>query len=731
MCPFYRSESRVHDLFLNRDISRGTAIGVRLSVKHCISSRNDFFEDTGIVMLSNGGERFIQARTITLNQSRNTHQGQIGGSDSPQWYRFRLQQRSSVALQLKGAKSIAELDLAVDRNGNGILSRNEVIARTSRSRSAPDKIALPDLNRGTYFVRVSPTVDSGGQSASTGSKQYQLVVSQSALRGAAHPSKPWSAMGNIADNSMSASSDLAWQNYRLPNNTLPIRKAAGGLLASLFRRRNNSNNNISSVRLSSRRWNADFLNRNSNNVSDYRSFNFANADASKALGLRGKRGNVVARLNIDYGDQSPANGIQADNFAMQAGIRVPLTAGKFYRLTSNSNDGTRFFFRDRSSGKTLVELDGDWRDRDTTSPAWTQTISVTQSGRYDFFVQYYERTGKSALDVKLERVDPIGRIANTSGLNLRETPSTQNNTPIAGLDPGTTFRILRQVRSNDPTYSDWFEVVTNDGKRGYIAAGRGMVDMSDGSGIVTLSKQGGSVISNPNQGGVINNPPNNPNNPNNGNNNGNNGGNNGGTGGYPYPYPGGGTGNSGSGGKYTFNTNIPRDSGAYKPHLQELMNPTYYNGSYKPIIEQVSSQYNWLQPSVVAAIGSRESAWGLLLSPKGPNGTGDQGHGRGLMQIDDRFHQQFIRSGKWSDPRENITYAINQVLAPNYNQLAQTTNLQGVELLRATLASYNAGLGNVTDAIKQGLDPDYYTTGRDYGRDVLNRAGWFQLNGWS
>jgi hypothetical protein len=35
------------------------------------------------------------------------------------------------------------------------------------------------------------------------------------------------------------------------------------------------------------------------------------------------------------------------------------------------------------------------------------------------------------------------------------------------------------------------------------------------------------------------------------------------------------------------------------------------------------------------------------------------------------------------------------------------------------MAAYNAG-----------LDVDYYTTGRDYGKDVLNIAGWFQLQGW-
>jgi len=181
---------------------------------------------------------------------------------------------------------------------------------------------------------------------------------------------------------------------------------------------------------------------------------------------------------------------------------------------------------------------------------------------------------------------------------------------------------------------------------------------------------------------------------------------------------------------FSFSTTYPSGYSYFKQDLAEINNPTYYSSSYKPMIEELALRYDWLQPSVIAAIGSRESAWGLLLSPRGPSGTGDGGYGRGIMQIDAEFHPEFISTGKWTNPKENLTYAIEKVLVPYYNSLDRNTNLQGQELLRATLAAYNAGPGNVLAAYDRGLDVDYYTTGRDYGRDVLDRAGWFQLQGW-
>jgi hypothetical protein len=154
-----------------------------------------------------------------------------------------------------------------------------------------------------------------------------------------------------------------------------------------------------------------------------------------------------------------------------------------------------------------------------------------------------------------------------------------------------------------------------------------------------------------------------------------------------------------------------------------------------------------LPPAVIVALGSRESRWGLALSPKGPTGTNDftprpftgphrdgplppdgLGFGRGLMQIDYDAHA-FARSGPWHEPDANVRYAC-EVLLEFRPVLRRRTVLHGDALLRATLAAYNCGLDNVLRAARNGLDLDFYTAGRDYSREILNRAGFFQAHGW-
>ena len=143
---------------------------------------------------------------------------------------------------------------------------------------------------------------------------------------------------------------------------------------------------------------------------------------------------------------------------------------------------------------------------------------------------------------------------------------------------------------------------------------------------------------------------------------------------------------------------------------------------------------------VLAGIASRESAWGLMLRPPGPGGTGDftprkgrvppdgGGFGRGIMQIDYDAHS-FARGAAWPNPAANIAYGA-LVLAQNVAYLRKALGLVGHELLHAALAGYNCGAENVVRALRKGLDADYYTSGRDYGRDVLDRAGWFLAAGW-
>ena len=154
-----------------------------------------------------------------------------------------------------------------------------------------------------------------------------------------------------------------------------------------------------------------------------------------------------------------------------------------------------------------------------------------------------------------------------------------------------------------------------------------------------------------------------------------------------------------------------------------------------------------LPPALIVALGSRESRWGLALSLRGPTGTADftprpflgphrvgplppdgLGFARGLMQIDFDA-DEFARSGPWHEPDANVRRACS-VLAEFRPTLRRQTVLHGTALTRATLAAYNCGLDNVLRAVRHGQDLDFYTAGRDYSRDVLNRAGFFGAHGW-
>jgi membrane-bound lytic murein transglycosylase MltF len=127
---------------------------------------------------------------------------------------------------------------------------------------------------------------------------------------------------------------------------------------------------------------------------------------------------------------------------------------------------------------------------------------------------------------------------------------------------------------------------------------------------------------------------------------------------------------------------------------------------------------NWFA-ILLMAIASRESHFGLLLDTKG---TGDNGHGRGIMQIDDRSHKQWISTHNWKDAATNIEYAAD-VWMENFNYFCDHYDLVGdnVKLIWAATAAYNCGAGNVKKALQAGSDVDTRTTGHDYSSDVRAR----------
>jgi Putative peptidoglycan binding domain/Transglycosylase SLT domain len=148
---------------------------------------------------------------------------------------------------------------------------------------------------------------------------------------------------------------------------------------------------------------------------------------------------------------------------------------------------------------------------------------------------------------------------------------------------------------------------------------------------------------------------------------------------------------------------------------------------YKDIVLYLGKELQ-LAPAILAGIGSRESRWGLALTPPGPGGKGDKGNGFGLMQVDQRYHLAHTSSEDWSNPAKHLAYSA-KYLKTCIDYFTTKTGIAGNVALQAGVAAYNCGPTNAINAFKQGQDIDYFTAGRNYSKDVFSRAGWYQLNG--
>lgn len=133
--------------------------------------------------------------------------------------------------------------------------------------------------------------------------------------------------------------------------------------------------------------------------------------------------------------------------------------------------------------------------------------------------------------------------------------------------------------------------------------------------------------------------------------------------------------------------------------------------SFEVIAEVVAEPHPEVSPELILAIGDRESHLGALLDEEG---LGDNGNGCGWMQIDKRYHAEFVASVDCaSDHLAIAKYAINEVYLPYLQQLDGNQE--------AALAAYNAGVSSVKEAMASGQPVDSVTTGGDYSWDVGNR----------
>jgi hypothetical protein len=134
-------------------------------------------------------------------------------------------------------------------------------------------------------------------------------------------------------------------------------------------------------------------------------------------------------------------------------------------------------------------------------------------------------------------------------------------------------------------------------------------------------------------------------------------------------------------------------------------------------------------PALVLGMGSRETNL--------ENIVGDGGHGRGWLQIDDRFFAAWLdrhagcANGTWR-PRfasalpggrvPTLTHSTLQaieILRSNV-AFAASRNVAAGERMRFAVAAYNSGAGNAIHGLGAG-DVDAHTAHGDYSSDVFER----------
>lgn len=157
-----------------------------------------------------------------------------------------------------------------------------------------------------------------------------------------------------------------------------------------------------------------------------------------------------------------------------------------------------------------------------------------------------------------------------------------------------------------------------------------------------------------------------------------------------------------------------------------------------PFFRDAAKAYGF-EPELLLAIGYRETH----LDPKYLKVAGDNGHGYGLMQIDNRSYLDWVNSGAWKDAescidkgaevldskRTEIKDGIGEKLtvksSAGVSYEFEGKQIVGADLLRVTVAAYNCGLWAYYHFSK-GHDVDRGTTGQDYSKDVLAKAARFK-----
>ena len=132
-----------------------------------------------------------------------------------------------------------------------------------------------------------------------------------------------------------------------------------------------------------------------------------------------------ARISFDWGEESPATGLNQDGFSVRWSRILQLPAGD-YRFTVTVDDGVRLFVGDR----TLID---GWQDQ--PSATHSQVIYLDGSP-VTVRMEYYEATGEAEAHLSWHSLDITPTLAPTSAVTAAPT-STAVITPTATPTPST------------------------------------------------------------------------------------------------------------------------------------------------------------------------------------------------------------------------------------------------------------------------------------------------------
>ncbi|MCB9419020.1 MAG: SH3 domain-containing protein [Ardenticatenaceae bacterium] len=172
-----------------------------------------------------------------------------------------------------------------------------------------------------------------------------------------------------------------------------------------------------------------------------------------------------AHIDFDWGNGSPASGINTDNFSVRWTRTIYLTAGR-YRFTANTDDGVRVWVNNQ-------QIINAWYDHQ--SGEITGEIDVP-TGNAVIKMEYYENSGGARARLTRSQISsvpsptPIPATTGTATVNIYRLNVRQG--------PGTNYGIITTLNRGDVLQlagyrnaaATWIKVILPNGTQGWLSA---------------------------------------------------------------------------------------------------------------------------------------------------------------------------------------------------------------------------------------------------------------------